>query len=290
MAPSTTIAVHAAVHAAALRAALAASLCAAGLSAAAAQDNAPLIDGVGAYTHSQIMRHRGEAEPERGDRRAPLRTTPKPAPARNAAAQLDSLAFAPQPAVSAALNAAFADSLTGRRPSLDSEVLRDIDGAFERHPQFRALLARQIGGDDREQVLQALQSGRLQAQFGQRLRAHGYSTRNFGDVLNAFMVYGWTLANDGARSDHQAAFAGLRARLADSLARGQKLTSMRPQQLQEAAELYGLVATLAGAAWQNARGPAERASLRDGMTAIGRTVGIDFRAVALRDGGFAPKR
>ncbi|WP_363799527.1 hypothetical protein ABU614_04910 [Lysobacter firmicutimachus] len=288
MAPSTLLSTRAAaLRRRPLRLGLAATLWLAGTWGVAAQDNAPLIDGVGAYTHSQIMRHRDDAEP--GRREARPRARGQQAPARGGAT-LDSLDFAPRPAVSAALNAAFADSLTGRRPSLDSEVLRDIDDAFERHPQFRRLLAQQIGGDDRGRVLQALQSGRLQAQFGQRLQAHGYSARNFGDVLNAFMIYGWTLANDGARSDHDAAFSGLRARLADSLARGQKLTSMRPQQLQEAAELYGLVATLAGAAWQNARSPAERASVRDGMAAIGRTVGIDFRTVALRDGGFAPKR
>lgn len=263
-------------------------LLAASPGAVRAQDTAPLIDGVGAYTHSQIMRHRGDeaATPTNkpGDKPAPNQRAGK-----RAALGFDSLTFAPVPAVSKTLNAAFADSLTGRRPTLDHATLRGIDAEFVRNPRFRELLARQLGGD-REQVLLALQSGRLQAQFQRRLAGHGYSTRNLGDVINAFMIYGWTLVNDGARSDHGAAFAALRQRLGDSLARGEKMTTMDRADMQEAAELYGLVATLAAAAWQNAGSPAERASLRDGVNAIGRGIGIDFRRVALTERGFAPRR
>lgn len=269
-------------------AALAWLLLAASPGAARAQDNAPLIDGVGAYTHSQIMRHRGDEAATPADKRG-RNAAPDPRAGKRAALSLDSLSFAPAPAVSKTLNAAFADSLTGRRPTLDHATLRAIDAEFVRNPRFRELLARQLGGD-RDQVLLALQSGRLQAQFRRRLAEHGYSSRNLGDVINAFMIYGWTLVNDGARSDHGAAFAALRQRLTDSLARGEAMTTMERSRMQEAAELYGLVATLAAAAWQNAASPAERASLRDGVAAIGRGIGIDFRRVALTDRGFAPRR
>lgn len=275
MAPTTAVTVGTAALA---------LLLAASPGAARAQDNAPLIDGVGAYTQSQIMRHRGDEAAIAANKPAPTQRVGKRAPLG-----LDSLTFSPTPAVSKALNAAFADSLTGRRPTLDHATLRGIDAEFVRNPRFREALARQLGGD-REQVLLALQTGRLQAQFQQRLAAHGYSTRNFGDVINAFMIYGWTVVNDGARSDHGAAFAALRQRLGDSLARGEKMTTMDRADMQEAAELYGLVATLAAAAWQNASGPAERASLRDGVNAIGRGIGIDFRRVTLTERGFAPRR
>ncbi|MGO1002572.1 hypothetical protein [Lysobacter sp. CA196] len=280
MATHTTVTVGAA--------ALALLLLAASSGEARAQDNAPLIDGVGAYTHSQIMRHRGDeaATPanKAGDKPAPTQRAGKRAPLG-----LDSLTFSPTPTVTKALNAAFADSLTGRRPTLDHATLRGIDAEFVRNPRFRESLARQLGGD-RERVLLALQSGRLQAQFQRRLAEHGYSSRNLGDVINAFMIDGWTVVNDGARSDHGAAFAVLRQRLSDSLARGEPMTTMERSRMQEAAELYGLVATLAAAAWQNASSPAERASLRDGVNAIGHGIGIDFRRVALTDRGFAPRR
>ena len=255
-------------------------------------DGMPYVDAVGAYTQSQIMRHRGDESGKAKQQRDTRRTTAfaakpltQPSPR-----SLADLTFVRSPRITTTIHAALVDVLSGRDGAARPKTLAMFAPGIASNPAFRDLLARQLG-TDRAQMSKTLQSGALQRQYEQYLAASGYSTGNVGDVQNAFLVDMWSVANGGAMPDRKRVYGAMRNRLREAYAGngGPAPPSMDNAQKQETAETVALLGALLNRAWRTADTAADRATLRAGATALGQRVGMDVRALALTDRGFVSR-
>ena len=257
-------------------------------------DGMPYVDAVGAYTQSQIMRHRGDetgkpdrAKQQRDTRKTTALATRPPAPASYR--PLPDLTFARSPRITTTIHAALMDVLSGRDAAARPKTLAMFAPGIASSPAFRDLLARQLGAD-RTQMSKTLQSGALQRQYGQYLATSGYSAGNVGDVQNAFLVDLWSVANGGAMPDRKRVYSAMRNRLRDAYAgNGPAPPAMDNAQKQETAETVALLGALLNRAWRTADTAADRATLRAGATALGQRVGMDVRALALTERGFVSR-
>jgi hypothetical protein len=278
------------------KALLATALLALGIADAHAQvDGMPYVDAVGAYTQSQIMRHRGDesgkSDKARQQRDARKTTALATRPATSASSRpLPDLTFAPSPRLTTTIHAALVDVLSGRDRAARPKTLGMFAPGIASNPAFRDLLAQQLGAD-RAQMSKTLQSGVLQRQYGEYLGASGYSAGNVGDVQNAFLVDLWSVANGGAMPDRKRVYGAMRNRLREAYAGngGPRPPSMDNAQKQETAETVALLGALLNRAWRSADTAADRATLRSGAAALGKRAGMDVRALALTDRGFVTR-
>jgi hypothetical protein len=278
------------------KALLATALLALGIADAHAQvDGMPYVDAVGAYTQSQIMRHRGDesgkSDKARQQRDARKTTALATRPATSASSRpLPDLTFAPSPRLTTTIHAALVDVLSGRDRAARPKTLGMFAPGIASNPAFRDLLAQQLGAD-RAQMSKTLQSGALQRQYGQYLAASGYSAGNVGDVQNAFLVDLWSVANGGAMPDRKLVYGAMRDRLRAAYAGngGAAPPAMDNAQKQETAETVALLGALLNRAWRSADTAADRATLRAGAAALGQRVGMDVRALALTERGFVSR-
>ena len=258
-------------------------------------DGMPYVDAVGAYTQSQIMRHRSDesGKPDKAKQQRDTRKTTALAtrPATPASSRpLPDLTFARSPRITTTIHAALMDVLSGRDSAARPKTLAMFAPGIASSPAFRDLLARQLGAD-RAQMSKTLQSGALQRQYGQYLATSGYSAGNVGDVQNAFLVDLWSVANGGAMPDRKLVYSAMRNRLRAAYAGngGPAPPAMDNAQKQETAETVALLGALLNRAWRTADTAADRATLRAGATALGQRVGMDVRALALTERGFVSR-
>lgn len=187
---------------------------------------------------------------------------------------LSQFTFTPSPDVSREMHAAIAAVLadeatpvTARRPTLER-----LSAALGEHPEFRALLARQLGGG-RDSIQKGLENGALQKAFARQLERHAYSAYNAVDVNSAYAVYIRSLL-DGEAED-SAAFAAQRGLMLAAVAasRGTGETSDDAQK-QEFAEVIGALMMLSRAAWTRATTESERALVIAGNTSVADRLGL----------------
>lgn len=262
---------------------------------AQSQDMLSTPNYVDAWHQSYIMTYPLRNRSESVSREANVTEPSKRARSITSASSADlarALSFRPSPAVTSAINAAFADVLTGQRTVDRPGLLGDLESGSLKNGPFVALLAKQAG-NDRASVLETLQSGDLQAKYNQWLKSSGHSSASLLDVHSAFLMHAWAVANNGVMTaDSDEAFDAVREELLNALvaAKSPLFASGNDAEKQKEAESFALLTILIVTAWQNTREPAEKATLRAGVDALGRQLGVNLQAVALTRDGFAAKR
>ena len=256
-----------------------------------------LPDYTGAWLMADLMQRRGrDSEPTS---RKPAKEDRKmEAPARQAAAKpqapdaetiLRQAVYVPSAKVEAMLDDAFAGLLAGQRTDASSPgLLRALAEDNPAGSPFLDLLARGLGGGDRDALRAALQRGELQQSYAQWLSSMGYTDRNLFDVHAAFLMHSWAIANNGVMTrDSKAAFGAVREELAELQAGtdAPRTLSRSDARKQEEAQSFALLTALLVSAWAeaDARG---KIVLSNGVNALGRRIGIDYAAVTLTEDGF----
>ena len=247
---------------------------------AAAQDminNLP--DYTGAWVMGDLMQRRGrDFGDDKGGkhRKAPT----KPRSERPDAAKLAT--YTPSAAVKARVDAAFAGYLAGERPQATPMLLRAVIADSPPGSPFARLLGRGLGTGEGA-IRPALAN--TQRDYAKWLASMGYSERNLFDVNTAFLMHSWSIANGGVTTRYpKITFRAVR----DDLAAGQDPGRLRGRsnvQKQEEAQSFALLTALLVSAWEDAdaRG---RAVLRNGVAALGKRIGVDYRRVRLSAEGF----
>ena len=256
-----------------------------------------LPDYTGAWLMADLMQRRGrDSEPTS---RKPAKEDRKmEAPARQAAAKpqapdaetiLRQAVYVPSAKVEAMLDDAFAGLLAGQRTDASSPgLLRALAEDNPAGSPFLDLLARGLGGGDRDALRAALQRGELQQSYAQWLSSMGYTDRNLFDVHAAFLMHSWAIANNGVITrDSKAAFDAVREELAELQARADapRRLSRSDARKQEEAQSFALLTALLVSAWADADAR-EKIVLGNGVNALGRRIGIDYAAVTLTEDGF----
>lgn len=268
--------------------------------AARAQDminNLP--DYTGAWYLGDIMRYRGEeddeARPARKQRDAkPVSRQEEEAsmPQVDPAELLEQASYTPSRAVTAKIEAAFADYLAGKPPDARSpELLRALAMDNPAGSPFARLLAGALDAGARADILGKLESGGLQQDYARWLSSMGYSDRNLFDVHTAFLMHSWAVANGGVMTaDSRDAFAAVRGDLLALQARpdAPRLISRDDARKQQEAQSFALLTALLVSAWERADA-GDKAVLRTGVSALGRRIGVDYGKVSLTRDGFVGK-
>lgn len=222
------------------------------------------------------------------DGRDAMDTTAKPAGAReNPVGALSALDFQPSAAVTARVNRALADVLTGRDPGGASGAAVVLGAVLRDDHRLRGLLASQLGGE-RAAIVAALDSGVLQRRYAERLAGRGYSAHNVADVNNAFLIHAWGVLH-GPGVDVDGLYAAQRARSRKALAESGGAPAMSGEAKQDLAETLALLQMLSGAAWSRHPDPADRAVLQEGLAGMARLLGLDLRRARATEEGLAER-
>jgi hypothetical protein len=251
----------------------------------AAQDFLPYIDGVGAYNAGQNQRRLlqpGSNSPG----------TPQPQPSvgnRSTVALTERLTFKPSPSVSLQVNQTLADLLSGQNTVDQWAAIEDFEPALSSNPNFRSLLAKQLG-TNRSEILQALNAGGLQKNFKARLASVGRSADDTADVTHSFLVFSWGIVNDRA-FNYPAVLQGMRQKLFTLVSKQQSsLPPVRTDaEKQREAEMTAVMTELMIAAWRKGA-EADQPTLQAGVATWGKQLGIDYRTVNLTERGFVARR
>lgn len=256
-----------------------------------------LPDYTGAWLMADLMQRRGRdpEETSRKDRQEerkveqPDRQAAAKPPAPDAETILRQAAYVPSAKVEATLDDAFAGFLAGQRPDASSPgLLRALAEDNPAGSPFLDLLAGGLGGGDRDALRAALQRGELQHSYAQWLSSMGYTDRNLFDVHAAFLMHSWAIANNGVMTrDSKAAFGAVREELAELQAGADapRTLSRSDARKQEEAQSFALLTALLVSAWADADAR-EKIVLANGVSALGRRIGIDYAAVTLTEDGF----
>jgi hypothetical protein len=185
----------------------------------------------------------------------------RPAPAQAPAEAVDALAFERDPAVSAREREAFAAHLATQPDA---------------------------GGP----VLQAVRSGKLMDEFDRLLQRYGYSPRNLGDVLGAYLVICWEIVSESDSNDEPAGQRAVRRQLAGPLASVPAIARMSDAQKQGQAERTAYLTMVAASAYQELKrgdDPAQLADLQRNVRASLLQSGIDLERLALTKDGLVAR-
>ncbi|WP_156170475.1 hypothetical protein [Luteimonas sp. FCS-9] len=223
------------------------------------------IDAVTPYAHHQLHRYRGKESDTRAASADESRTY-------NASMQ-----------VSQALNRALGQLLAGDALDEDVAEARNVQAVFSEHPDFRGLLARQIGQNARD-IERNLAQGVLQSRLEKLLEARNYATNDPVQVLNAYLITAWRVVHGEYQNPYDRSYRGLQRAMRDM-----EIVASDAER-QQVAEMFGIINMLTLAAWRNTRDPDEREALRTGTLMLAKRVsGIDLQSVVLTDRGFAQR-
>lgn len=258
-----------------------------------------LPDYTGAWYLGHIMQYRGEEDDEARPAKKPRDAKPAPGakeetpmPEVDPAELLEQASYTPSPAVTAKIDAAFADYLAGQPPDArSSELLRALAMDSPAGSPFARLLAGALDAGTRADILGKLEAGGLQHDYARWLSSMGYSERNLFDVHTAFLMHSWAVANGGVMTaDSRDAFAAVRGELVALQARpdAPRLISRDDARKQREAQSFALLTALLVSAWDRADA-GDKAVLRKGVAALGRRIGVDYGKVALTGDGFVAR-
>lgn len=220
------------------------------------------IDAVTPYAHHQLHRYRGDKDAQSPDTKH-QRT------------------YEPSAEVSRNLNRMLSQLLAGDAARGDVAEAENVRAVFAGNPEYRALLARQIGGDARE-IQRNLDGNVLQSRLSELLERRNYAGNDPVDVLNAYLITAWRVVHDDRQNAHADAYRALRRAMRNSQIEAPDVAR------QQVAEMFGVINMLTLAAWRNAHDPSERESLRLGTLMLAKRMsGVDLQAVVLTDRGFA---
>lgn len=224
-----------------------------------------------------------------------LAACPMPAPAAPAPAPMILLAGAPAPGAAAQreLEAALRSALSRPAPSsVAPSAVAALD--FRRDPavtareQERAIAHLQRSGGRVEALEARIRSGAMLDDFDALLRRYGYSPTNLGDVLAAYLLLSWEVANGRDATTQPDGMRAVRRQLAGPLAGVEAVVGLDDAAKQGQAERSAYIALLATMLGRELEGGGDRERLEALRGSVRRSVlgsGIDLRTLELgRDG------
>jgi hypothetical protein len=205
----------------------------------------------------------------------------------------------PAKASERALQSAIESALSRPAPApaqVPADAVRTLD--FERdaavsareREAFAAHLATQPDGGG--PVVQAVRSGKLMDEFDRLLQRYGYSPRNLGDVLGAYLVICWEIVSESDSNDEPAGQRAVRRQLAGPLASVPAIARMSDAQKQGQAERTAYLTMVAASAYQELKhggDPARLADLQRNVRASLLQSGIDLERLVLTEDGLVAR-
>ena len=166
------------------------------------------------------------------------------------------------------------------------------DAGISRQEQD-AIMRELAGQPDGGRALEpAIRSGRMMKQFDQLLRGYGYASDNLGDVLAAYLVIAWEIANDRDSTRQPAGQRAVRRQLAQPLASVPDVAKMSDARKQAQAERTAYMTMIWAAAYQGLKDggdPAQLAALKASVRAKFRGTGVDLQRLELGPGGLVQR-
>jgi len=218
------------------------------------------------------------AQARRGDADAP--------PARPSAA-------ASERALQASLKTALSRPAPARAPPAAVDVLafeRDAMVTMREREAFIAHLAQQPGGA--APLEQAIRSGKLMGEFDRLLQRYGYSPRNLGDVLAAYLVICWEIVSESDSNDEPAGQRAVRRQLAGPLAAVPAIARMSDAEKQAQAERTAYLTMVAASAYQELKRGGDPGRLTDLQRNVRSSLlrsGIDLKQLVLTEDGLVAR-
>lgn len=222
-----------------------------------------------------------------------LATSVHAAGARDDDASSRPSAMAPERALQSALESALSRPAPAQAPAdavrtLDFE--RDAAVSARERGAFAAHLATQPDGGGA--VAEAVRSGKLMDEFDRLLQRYGYSPRNLGDVLGAYLVICWEIVSESDSNDEPAGQRAVRRQLAGPLASVPAIARMSDAQKQGQAERTAYLTMVAASAYQELKrggDPARLADLQRNVHASLLQSGIDLERLVLTEDGLVAR-
>lgn len=228
-----------------------------------------------------------------------LATWPMPVPAASPPAAPLLLAGAPAPGAAAQreLEAALRSALSrpappGVAPSAVAALDFRRDPAVTAREQERAIAHLQRSGGHAEALEARIRSGAMLDEFDALLRRYGYSPTNLGDVLAAYLVLSWEVANGRDATAQPDGLRAVRRQLAGPLAGVDAVAGLDGAAKQAQAERSAYLALLATMLARELEGGNDRARLEALRDSVRRSVlgsGIDVRTLELGPEGLVAR-
>lgn len=222
-------------------------------------------------------------------------TEAAPAQARQAATTSTVATLQTSSSAARALQSALKTALSRPAPSQAStqavETLafsRDAAVTVREREAIIAHLSQQPGGAG----LPAIRSGELMQEFDGLLQRYGYSPRNLGDVLAAYLVIAWEIVSESDSNDVPAGQRAVRRQLAGPLAAVPAIARMSDAEKQSQAERTAYMTMIWGTAYQELKrggDPARLVELQRSVRSSLLESGVDLEHLALTDGGLVER-
>ncbi|GAB3995519.1 hypothetical protein GCM10028807_35850 [Spirosoma daeguense] len=138
------------------------------------------------------------------------------------------------------------------------------------------------------QLEKLLANGRLINEFDKLLAGYGFSGRNLADVMTAYLVLNWQIAN-GQEYNNKSGFNSVREMVQESLASNSKMKNVPDAEKQKVAETMAYQSMIALAGYQNLKKKNDTAGLAKLQQSVYDSVkqlGFDLKAVQLTANGF----
>jgi hypothetical protein len=202
-------------------------------------------------------------------------------------------AMASERALQSALESALSRPAPAQAPVEAVNALafeRDAAITAREREAFIAHLAKQPNGAG--PLEQAIRSGKLMDEFDRLLQRYGYSPRNLGDVLGAYLVICWEIVSESDSNDEPAGQRAVRRQLAGPLAAVLAIARMSDAQKQGQAERTAYLTMVAASAYQELKRGGDSARLADLQRNVRASLlqsGIDLERLVLTEDGLVAR-
>lgn len=189
----------------------------------------------------------------------------------------------PAAAPSAPITASQRASLNFAR---DAEVTRNVN------QRLAASMTRPGSGIDAAALTRALDTGRLQGEFGRLLREFGMSPDNLADVVAGYLIINWEVANETDSRPYSRGYTAVRDDVAAALAASgatQRLSAAQKQEFADALIATAMLTVEGRRQLLRSDDTAAKQRLRDAARSGARQLGVDVTAVRLTNAGFAAR-
>ena len=167
-----------------------------------------------------------------------------------------------------------------------ASVTRDVNR------RLASAMAQPSRGIDAEALTRALDTGRLQGEFGRLLREFGMSPDNLADVVTGYLIINWEVANETDSRPFSRGYAAVRRDVASALMASDATRRLSDAQKQEYADALIATSMLTVEGRRQllgSRDAAAQQSLRNAARNGARQLGLDPFAMRLTNSGFVAR-
>lgn len=168
----------------------------------------------------------------------------------------------------------------------DAAITRDVN------QRLAESMARPGNGINAEALTAALNTGRMQGEFGRLLREFDMSPDNLADVVAGYLIINWEVANETDSRPFSRGYAAVRNDVASALTASgatQRLSAAEKQAFADALIATAMLTVEGRRQLLRSRDNAAKQRLRNAARDGARQMGVDVTAVRLTNAGFVPR-